>query len=147
MNYVIFTYSNLWGSRLIRAVTGEPVSHCAIILEGSGSVLHSTVNGSTVVKLAEFKQINKILYMIPFDGNIPITVDFAHNRRYDWGAFVYLGLKLVLRKVGIRLPKKNLWQTTGMYLCTELVSKAIFNKETELTPMGLYNMLRSRNNV
>jgi hypothetical protein len=142
VNRVVFTYSNLVGSKLIRAVTGEPVSHCAIILT-NGNVVHSTINGSVITNLSDFSKSNTIVLDVPIPANLPITVDFARNRRYDWGAFLYLGLRLALRKVGIRLPKKNLWQTSGMYLCTELVSQAVLNAETELTPMGLYYKLRS----
>jgi hypothetical protein len=142
VNYVLFTRSNLLGSRIIRAVTGEEVSHCAILLSNTG-VIHATPTGSAVVPLSEFKKVNTLVYLIAIPRDTAIRVDFARNKSYDWGAFCYLGLRLLLRKVGIRLPKKNLWQTTGMYLCTELVSKAVLDKETELTPLGLYNKLRS----
>lgn len=142
MNYVLFTRNNLISSKLIRAITKEEVSHCAILLT-NGYVVHSAINGSVITNLSDFRKSNTIVLNVPIPANLPITVDFARSKRYDWKAFLYLGLRLVLRKIGIRLPKKNLWQTNGMYLCTELVSKVVLNIETELTPMGLYYKLRS----
>jgi hypothetical protein len=142
MNYVLFTRNNLIESKLIRAVTGEEVSHCAILLNNTG-VIHATSTGSAVIPFSEFKKVHTLVHFVAIPKDAAIRVDFAKDKSYDWGAFLYLGLHFILRKVGIRLPKKDLWQTSGMYLCTELVSKALLAKETELTPMGLYHKLRS----
>lgn len=142
MYYVLFTRSRLLGSRLIRAVTGEPISHCAMLDTDTWIVTHSTLSGIRKDTLAKFKLVNEIRYIVPvYPSRSPNP-----SAHYDYGAFLYLGLKLILSKVGIRLPKKNLWQSTGMYICTEFISGQVLEKELQLTPMGLYRLLTSKRN-
>lgn len=134
--HIFFTRSKTPGSWLIRRVTGEDVSHCAACV--GKTVIHSTFEGLKIVSLEEFRALNEIVYSVhlPFT---PIRVDLPQSSKYDFGAFFYLGLRLLFPF----LPKKNLWQMTGMYLCTEFVSYLVSGKErSELTPKQLYHLLK-----
>lgn len=136
---VIFTTTDLLSSKIIRWVTGEDISHCA--LESGNYVLHSSFSGTIIEYKTDFYERNQVLYEI----NMPeiATINFKERRGYDFGAILYLGLKLALAKVGIKLPKKNLWQTTGMYLCTEFITEVLDEKENSMiTPYKLYLKLK-----
>src|SRR5690606_29383593 len=107
--------------------TREPVSHVAIEVYRS-FIIHSNLKGVSIDWGDNFRKSNRILFELEsvtrMDhlnklNNLMDNVD----SNYDYGALLYLGLKLLLKKVGINLPKKNLWQTTGMYMCTEWVTK------------------------
>jgi hypothetical protein len=138
---ILFTRSNKPGSKLIRSITEEPVSHCAL-LDGL-YVIHSNFEGVNIVSYEQFKQDNKVIY------SIIVPNSWAKMKRlmarfsdagYDYGAFFYLGLSLVLRKwFKLPLPKANLWNSTGMFICTEFVSQYL-NREgaAMLTPYQLY---------
>ena len=126
---ILFTKSDLLGSKLIRAVTEEPVSHCAI-LHGD-QVTHSTFYGVVTESYEEFAAVNEVVHSVEVK-NAPILIKGHKGSCYDFGAFIYLGLRLLFPLI---LPKKNLWQTTGMFLCTEFVTHVF----TTYWFIGLYS--------
>ena len=137
---ILFTKKDKWGSKLIRKVTGEPVSHCAI-LKGL-KVIHSSweKGGVTQESFFDFGGENQIVYHV----DIPIKnheefiklLDKTYNKPYDILGFIYLGLRLLFPSVA---PKANLWQITGMFLCTEFVTYLLDKKEdSQITPYKLY---------
>lgn len=137
---ILFTRNDRWGSKLIRAVTGETVSHVAIRI--SRFVIHSRLidGGVTIDFYREFMRNNTVVYTIPWEISIKqIDRDRYAGKSYDFGAFLYLGL----RKLFPFLPKANLWQSTGMYMCTEFVTDVLGGTEDSLvTPGQLYEKLR-----
>jgi hypothetical protein len=62
---------------------------------------------------------------------------------YDLPAMLFLGLSLLVRRyLKLPLPKSNLWQSTGMFLCTEWVSVFLSQEENSmLTPWKLREKL------
>lgn len=132
------------GSKIIRKVTHEDVSHCAI--EAYGFVVHSNHRGVNIETISSFKKINEVVDTVEVGkGNAKLlkSLSQSHRRGYDVPGLIYLGLKLILGKLGISLPKKNLWQTTGMYLCTEFVTHVITGEEnSEMTPGQLRDKLK-----
>lgn len=137
---ILFTKSNKIGSYLIRKVLKEPVSHCAILTEDT--VVHSTITKGIVAEpLKDFLKCNQILYVVDLPGQ-----DFKMTKgSYDYGALSYLVIKYLLEMIHIKLPKKNLWQATGMYLCTEYITEVIDMKEHSLiTPYKLYKRLSAK---
>lgn len=136
---ILFTKSNSLMSRIIRAVTKEPVSHCAI--EDGGFVIHSNLLGVHIESLEHFSKKCEIGYSV----EASITIVQVRNSLakyegsgYDIGGLLYLGLRLVLPC----LPKKNLWQSSGMFLCTEWVTEVLDGTADSLiTPYGLYQRL------
>ena len=141
---ILWTKSNLPLSVLIQKVTHEPVSHVGILL--NGKVIHSNMRGLSITKEADFRKSLDVVYEIemPFDSEaedkLLKLIDRDKGNFYDIGALVFLGICFTLRAVfKIPLPKHNLWQATGMFLCTEWVSKALNDKEDSMiTPYGLY---------
>lgn len=142
---IIFTRNNTILSRLIRKVTGEPVSHCA--LDFAGWIIHSNLYGARVDLPQEFDKHNDIVYRVtvPFDlDKLVHTLVGSTGSRYDFGALLYAGLRCVLPF----LPKQNLWQCTGMFLCTEFVTSILYNTEdSEITPYQLYQRLLGSSNA
>jgi hypothetical protein len=140
---ILFTRSNSLLSRLIRKVTGEPVSHCA--LECSGWVIHSNLRGLHVELPQTFLRKSEIVYSveIPYDmGLVMHALSKYEGKGYDIGALLYLGLRSLLPF----LPKKNLWQSTGLFLCTEWVTQVLSGREDHMiTPYGLYKRLSNSN--
>lgn len=145
MNILFTTRSGLLPS-LIRANTHENVSHCAI--EAYGFVVHSNYRGVSIEPLSKFKEINKIVDIVDIGKShtkLMATLAQSHRKGYDILALLYLACKHLLGKVGISLPKKNLWQSTGMYLCTEFVTQVLTGQEDSMiTPGQLRDKLRSQ---
>jgi hypothetical protein len=136
---ILFTRSNKIASRLIRLVTGEPVSHCAI--EIGTLVIHSNFLGVVSEDKEDF------LASVDVGGAVELPDDYqkmfevacrGFNKKYDFGAMLYLAARALCPW----LPKKNLWQCSGMYLCTEWVTHVIDGEEDSMiTPFRLYERL------
>jgi len=141
MASILFTKSNTIGSNLIRWVTDEPVSHVALRI--GQSVYHSKFGrGITREPLEKFREKNVVVYRVTIYNAYFSGIE-RYTGGYDYLALLFLGLRYLLPF----LPKVNLWQVTGMYLCTEYITKLI-NKEEDsmITPYQLYNELRSERN-
>lgn len=145
---VLFTTSDSAFSRLIRHITGEPVSHVAIQL-APGICIHSALWGVRIVPASAFRKKNRIVYEIEWPAALqkcgaPQRAVQRATGQYDFGAFAFLGLALALRRyLRLPLPKSNLWQSTGMHLCTEWAALALGQKpDALLTPYKLYLALK-----
>jgi len=133
------------------AVTGEPVSHCAI--RWDNLVIHSDLLGLRIEFVEEFLARCEIVHTVELGETEELRTRLTRailtrrGRIYDLGALLFLGGALLLRsKLGISLPKSNLWRASGMYLCTEFITDIVDSKEDSMiTPMGLYNKLTTRN--
>lgn len=129
-------------SRVIRRLTGEPVSHCAIEL--GGWVIHSNLLGLHMEMASTFRRSSQVLFEISSPlgwSDVLSMLQKNEGRPYDFGAFFYLGLRCLLP----RLPKKNLWQSSGMFLCTEWVTAVLSgNPDSMITPYKLYMALNSK---
>ena len=137
---LLWTKSNRPFSRLIRAVTGEKASHC--VIKWNNFVIHSTFSGVKVVGAPTFLEQNEVIYRLNHEVKIEdlaaIVIKYG-ARFYDLLGFLYLGLRLLFPF----LPKKNLWQITGMFMCTEFLSQFFYGKELSMiTPDQLYFKLR-----
>ena len=132
---VLFTRSSLPVSWLIRKITGEDCSHVAILQDGH--VIHCDFTGVHLVTLEEFTKHSQIVHEAKLDQSIDMKAVYEKHRHawYDFGALSYLGLRYLFPF----LPKANLWQTTGMYICSEFVTEVVTGHEDSMiTPYGLY---------
>ena len=137
---ILFTRSSSILSRIICKMTGEPVSHCAV--SGGDYVMHSNLYGVHIEPLAKFLGSTTIVFSIdlPADPDKMIRlIRSEEHKPYDYGGLLYCGLRLLFPI----LPKKNLWQTTGMYMCTEWVQEALGTEKIDsmITPYQLYLQL------
>lgn len=151
MVYVLFTYSEKWGSKLIRQVLEEPISHVAIL--DSGYVTHSTLDrGVHTLPLSKFREQNTILWAVAIPN---VDRDYllqqlskSYGAKYDWKAFLFLGLRklaitLLPAKWHAKIPKVNLWQATNMFICTELVQQLSgVPLDALMTPKQLFHVVR-----
>lgn len=146
-----FTRSDYYMSKLIRSITGEPVSHCVIILDGMW-VVHSNFYGVHVEHIYNFQKHSEIVYKILLPNSkleeFYTKFDKFNGNGYDFGGMIFLGLSLVLRKHFPKyVPKQNLWQQSGMFMCTEFITELVDNKEDSLiTPYQLYQKILIEHN-
>lgn len=133
-------------SWVICKLTKEDVSHCAVEIDEW--VLHSNFYGVHWDSKIEFQDKCTVLHQLEVPNNYERVVDlsahYSGHRNYDFGGLLYLGVRLLLRVIGIHLPKKNLWQMTGMFLCTEWVTEVLGDTEdSEITPFKLWEKLNA----
>lgn len=150
---IVFSRSQRWFSTLICAVTKERFSHVSIDL-GDGTILQSNFRGVHLSTLDNFIEAQQEVHYIKVPKvqeiqlreNIKKILDKYEHSWYDLGAMLFLGFALILRRyLHISLPKSNLWQTTGMFLCTELVTKILGKEERSMiTPYRLYEELKGK---
>lgn len=135
---ILFTKNNTLLSRLIRHVTGEDVSHC--VLEVHGWLVHSNLYGVHAELPQDFKSDVVYSVEVPYNPEGVIRALAAYQgRMYDFGALLYLGLRVLCPW----LPKKNLWRSSGMFLCTEWITAVLNGKEDSMiTPYQLYERLK-----
>ena len=93
---------------------------------------------------------NEIIHKIeiPSDyGKLRSILLKRWNSPYDLGALLFLGIVLFLRRIlGLRTwPKQNLWQSSGMYLCTEFVEEYLGEElDPLITPYKMFVELSNR---
>lgn len=149
----LWTKSNKPLSVLIRKVTGEPVSH--VVIATNGFVVHSNLKGVHVEDELVFRANCEVVFelSLPEDASneskLHTLLSQDEGKLYDFGALIFVGLAMFLRTMfKIPLPKSNLWQSTGMFMCTEWVSEFLDNKEDSMiTPYGLYLKLLANKNT
>lgn len=136
---LLFTKSGSLLSRAIRWLTKEPISHCAI--EFGGYVAHSNLLGVHIELKETFEAHSTVVFAIGIEDSpmrLHMALEKADQHPYDFGALLYLGLRCLCPW----LPKANLWQTTGMYLCTEWVTEVLYGEaDSTITPFQLYERL------
>ena len=88
--------------------------------------------------LSENEVVFDLSHEVPIDQLAGIVIKYG-ARFYDVLGFLYLGLRLLFPWL---LPKKNLWQVTGMFMCTEFLTEFTHGQELSLiTPDQLYYKL------
>ena len=148
---ILFTTRDQWFSNTICEITGEPVSHVALEFPEHGFVVHSNIRGVHLQWANSFREENEVVCEVDIKYPGEFTqldkllkkYEFSY---YDVGAILYLGLRLGLRR-HLRLPlaKDNLWQSTGMFLCTEWVTEYLYGEADSLiTPYQLYLKLTNQ---
>lgn len=144
----LFTTEDHGIAPLIKWATGEDCSHCA--LQWDDLIIHSNWKGVNITTLQEFLKENTIVHSVdlPEDHDKivnAITSNIGHL--YDTGALLFCGIVLFCRKaLGMKnWPKVNLWQSSGMYLCTEFVSQYVYGEADSLiTPYKLYERMSQK---
>lgn len=148
---ILFTKNNSFVSKNIRAVTGEPVSHVA--LDFGLFVVHSNFLGLHLEWAKNFRKKSDVVYSLrgvdsleetDQIGRLNTLLEQYEFSMYDVGAMFFIGVCVFLRnKFNIPLPKSNLWQISGMFICTEWVTKFIDGtEESMMTPFKLYLRLK-----
>lgn len=133
---ILFTRSEKIVSKLIRRVTGEPVSHCAI--QVGDWVIHSNFLGVHPERIDKFLKGGVTIWAaveLPNDyPKILLNTFEGWGKRYDFGAMFYL----LARAIFPWLPKKNLWQCSDMFLCSEWVAHVVEDDDDAMiTPYRL----------
>ena len=138
---ILFCKGKSLFSKLIRFFTGEPASHVALLVDDMW-VVHSNMRGVHIESISSFIRKSEI---IGKTDNIPTKLDLMEELAtnsfhfYDIPAILWLGGRYLLKKIfGWKIPKVNLWQTTGLFLCTEWVTKILEGEEdSTITPYQL----------
>lgn len=151
---ILFTKGTSSFSKLITSVTREDVSHVAILINLAKRefVIHSNLLGLHMETYESFLKHSKVLYALEkkeSSENLSLVLKLLAEYEwswYDFGAISFLGISLLLRTwFKIPLPKSNLWQSTGMFMCVEWASKYVdLKEESMMTPKRLYYILLGR---
>ena len=148
---VLFTRSGLIGSRIIRGLTGEDISHVA--LEMDDIVIHARFDGVEIEGLPHFLEHNEIVraYEVSGDNRKRFwKAMLLEGSRYDKLAFFSIGLRIMLRKsLGIMIPSLNRWAVRRQYICTEFVDTilGVCESNRQITPGELEAELRKRPDI
>jgi hypothetical protein len=139
-------------SKLIMDVTGESTSHT--VIRNGDFIYQSSFMGVEQVKATDFLSEYNVVYSLkPVSGRLDEAdlVERLVNRftalkgtLYDFPGFLYLSLRYSLASAfKLNIPKKNLWQISGMYICTEFVEDIIdIQSDSMITPYKLYLKLK-----
>lgn len=151
---ILFTKGPSILSKAIRAATGEPVSHVALMF--GRIVIHANLLGVHIEWAKNFLKHSEIVYALHRDPP-EVFQETRDNDRldkmlaqyeftmYDFGALLFLGLNYLLHKT-IRVPmaKSNLWQSKQTLMCTEWVTEYVNGEQNSvITPYQLYLKLKS----
>ena len=143
-------------SRLIRWGLGEPASHMAFVFD-SEIVIHSYFTGLRIDSYNDFvsdQQIKKILNIgidKKSESNIKKNLlKSIGTKAYDYGAILYYAWRVLLKKLfNMSIPKKNKWQSSEAYLCTEIVKYLPDSIRPEVDyeitgPYTLYTLIKEK---
>jgi hypothetical protein len=143
---VIFCKGKSWTANLIASIDDTDVSHVALAswkLMDRNLILHSTGKGVNITTKSTFLKH----YDIKREYEIPVNDEFSESfilwkmiekyegAPYDYFALIYLGLFLLGKKLGIRLPPVNRWQNKNHYICTEFATLAIMGNTNSMSSL------------
>jgi len=143
MTWIVASKGSSWWSRLICWTLGnEPVSHISIL--HTPYVYHSDLLGVRRERRANYfaRQVTTHVLRVPEFVDIELKYREHQHSWYDIGACLFLGLSFLARRyMKVPLPKSNLWQTTGMFMCTEWVTEGLGEVDSMITPWQLFKKL------
>jgi hypothetical protein len=147
--FIIFTKNNSLGSKLIRWVTGEPVSHVALWFPKIGFIYHSTAaHGTAFTPDKKFFRTSTVIYSTFIKLENLSFISDTYGKPYDFFALLYLGFKIVLKRLGWGDVGENVWNSSGMFICTELITKLVEGEADALiTPYQFYLKLLGNSDV
>lgn len=151
---ILFTYTGNEFSKLIQSVTGWKASHCAIEFPLLGLVVHSNYKGVHKEKTEDFYKNNKIYKTLEHKQSsyldsqeyFDLMMSKYNKKGYDFFGVLFLGIAICLNKhFDTPLPKKNLFQNSGVLFCVEFVAAYTGLKmpieSSMATPYYLYDFL------
>ena len=154
---ILFTKNSTVLSKTIRDLTNEPVSHTVLLFDFKGVefVIHVNLLGLRIDEYDSFLKTNQIVcrlepqldsYLQNMKDNDRLKTVLKQYKKvfYDLGALLFAGSCLLMRRwFKIPLPKSNLWQMSGMLLCTEWIQSFIdIPLNAMITPYQLYLELK-----
>jgi len=132
---IIFAKGKTFASNIITSVEENDVSHVAISSKyflNNQIVFHSSVQGVEIVTRNYFKKKHDIkrTYDINTDHDEELLLKnmmgLYEGKAYDYLATLYIGIYLLLKKVGLQLLARNLWNNRNHFMCLEFASVIIF---------------------
>lgn len=141
-DYILFTRGDTWWSDIICSVLDEPVSHVAVLRDNI--VYHSDLLGVRKELYEEFAERQSSIISVGVGRIDNLEERYSQYRHYSYDvlAMLFIGLSFIVRRfLPVPLPKANLWEVTGMFICTEWVTKVLGKVDSMITPWGLYKKL------
>ena len=133
-------------SDTIKAVTGESISHLSVLYK-SEWVLQANHRGIHAESYKRFLRNNQVVCSIPVDISDNEVYDRFSKfefQPYDIAGMLFNVIPLECRRLGLPVPKVNLWNSTGMKFCVEFVSYMVGHEESLMTPYQFIQQLRSK---
>lgn len=130
---LLFTTSKKTFSKLTRWGLGTDCSHFVIgfdLDKPSGIVFHSDFSGVHIDFYSHFIENNMVVHRLKFNQSLNINeeelvyqaiIEKTYKSNYDYGAYLFWSINIIGNKL-LNLPicKKNLWNSKGLFLCTEV---------------------------
>lgn len=134
--------------------TEEPCSHVA--LDFGWFIVHSNLRGVHIQHSSTFYKFSETVSALVSTQISSESRDMSKLENmlekyefslYDIFGMLFLALTLLARRyLKLPLPKSNLWQSTGMFLCTEWVASFLdISENSMLTPWKLREKLLESN--
>lgn len=144
MMRVLFVRSDKAVAKLIMAITGEDISHCA--LQYGNWVVHSNQRGLNVESWDSFTKVSSVVEAVEIphsEEHLFALLSKHEHARYDVLGLLYFGVFFLLKSAGLRTAAWNLWGSRGRFTCVEWVSYFVLGKECGLlTPREFYYKLK-----
>jgi hypothetical protein len=142
---VIFALGKTFVSKVIAAIDDTDVSHVALSsakVAGNTLVFHSVTSGVKISTRHGFKQKYDVKRIYRLGSSYENEEDLLwsllsnnEDKPYDFLAGGYLALYLIMRKMGIKLPDKNIWQNRNHFICTEFASAGIMGEVNSMVSL------------
>lgn len=154
---IVFTRGNSILSKFICWLSGDPVSHMAIVFDDK-LVFHSNLLGVHITWYNTFLKKSQVVlfleYTLTLEKEEEVYSAIINNfdgKSYDYGALLFFFWRGCLYKFfNIPLPSRNLWGDRDRFLCDELVQVLperfrVQGQVDLLTPYHVYLDLKQRN--
>lgn len=131
--YVLFSYSNKIGSKVIRIfqksltkikfIKNIP-SHTSVLI--GNIVYESSFEGIRATTFDSWIAHNIVVNKLPLNEVNQLHMDriiALFGKKYDYAGLFYFAYRIILLKLlRLPLPKKNKWHRINKYFCTEVLS-------------------------
>jgi hypothetical protein len=132
--HALFSYNKLIGSKLIYKGTKHlapmlnvKTSHTAVLVNERWVHESTGHSGVRVISYDLWKQINIEVGRVKLENReyqeIADEYRKIKDKEYDYPGVIYLGLCIIPTFFGLKLPKKNKWESPNKYFCCEVLGK------------------------
>lgn len=128
--HALFSNADKIGAKVIASGTAhlaptikEKVSHVALLVNGRWVHESTGKTGVSVISYDLWSKIHKEVARVPLKTReyqeIADKFREIKGKKYDYLGILFFGLSIVPTFLGVKLPKKNRWESPNRYFCCE----------------------------
>jgi hypothetical protein len=165
---IIFTTNEKFWSKVFKYLTGEPVSHVAMLFDvyEDKLTIDCSTDGGRLMTWDKFLSMNTLKYSINLPSDEAVDKELFHKslflvgKTYDMPAYIYgIWRGILWRFFNVPAPSKNKLSKPNLYCCTEifLPISEILKREYQIdfgdmdlaiqSPYGLYLFFKDKIDV